>query len=395
MPKKQVITEFLATISPSYNVQQWQRASSDIGNKINTVLGKVVLRGVDDQIKQLQQKLDQLTQKRDLISRSIRQSNQQRDSLLTQIADIDKDDKLSEEEKAERKAPLQSQLKNVEDILKKQRGAQESIVSQIGDTSSALDATNTKLGNFSSGLSKGSGYLAAFIAAVKIAWEAAQKIADEAAEFSNQFVSQGSIFVNTDIRDMMSKFGISSEQAQSMNAASSALGIDLTDYSKLTAGQRQAFDELMQHYQQGLDSIDDHKLERFNDAVQEYQMTVVEFQMDLQLAFQKILAESDALPQLLETIGDILGTITDIVSSDAFQTAADIILGIINGILEFVSVPLNFIGWLFGGGGDDSSSSTTNNTTNNNNITVNNANGVSGQQLALDLSMQLQNATTP
>ena len=52
-------------------------------------------------------------------------------------------------------------------------------------------------------------------------------------------------------------------------------------------------------------------------------------------------------------------------------------------------------GGLFGGGNSRSSSSTTNNnTTNNNNVTVN-ANGVSGQQLALDLSMQLQNATTP
>ena len=394
MPSRQVITEFLATISPSYNIQQWQSAAGDIGNKLNVILGKTIFSGTNERIKELEKQLDILIQKRDAISKSIRQTSKQRESLLTQIEEIDKDTSLSDEEKTQRKAPLQEQLKNVEELLSKQRAAQKNVVDEINKTSATIDSTNTKLANFGGGLSKSVLYIAGFVMAVKKAWEAAQQIAEEASEISNRFISQSSIFVDTDIRDMMAKFGISSEQAQAMSAASEALGIDLSDYSKLTAAQRRAFDELMSHYQQGIDSIDDEKLQRFNESVQEYQLTVVEFQMDLQLAVQKILTESSAVPELLDNIGDFMESITNIISSDAFQTAADIILGIINGILEFATAPLNFIGNLFGGGSSNTST-TTNNTTNNNNFNINTSGGISSQQLALDLSMQLQNATTP
>lgn len=394
MPNRQVITEFLATISPSYNVQQWQSVAGDIGNKLNVILGKTIFSGTNERIKELEKQLDILIQKRDTISKSIRQTSNQRESLLTQIEEIDKDTSLSDEEKTQRKAPLQEQLKNVEELLSKQRAAQKNVVDEINKTSTTIDSTNTKLANFGGSLSKSVLYIAGFVTAVKAAWEAAQQIAEEASEISNRFISQGSIFVDTDIRDIMARFGISSEQAQSMSAASKALGIDLSDYSRLTAGQRQAFDELMSHYQEGIDSIDDEKLQKFNESVQEYQLTVVQFQMDLQLALQKILTESDAVPELLDTIGDAMESITKIISSDAFQTAADIILGIINGILEFATAPLNFLGSLFGGG-SSSTTTTTNNTTNNNNFNINTSGGISSQQLALDLSMQLQNATTP
>ena len=394
MPKKQVITEFLATISPSYNISQWESAGNNIGNKLNTVLGKVFLQGTNRQIQELEKRFEQLTKKRDLLARSIQKTSSERDSLLSQISAIDRDEKLSDEEKAERKLPLQDKLGNVESILSKQRNAQKGVLGELSETSTALDNANLKVANFGKGLTQSAGYMAIFVQAVKAAWEAAQKIAEEAVEFSNQFISQSSMFVDEDIRDLMAKFGISSEQAQSMNYASNALGIDLEEYSKLTEGQRKLFAELMQEYQEGLDSIDDQKLQRFNESVQEYQETTTKFQMKLQLSLYKILAESDAVPELLDTIGETLESITNIISSDAFQTAADIILGIINGILEFATAPLNFIGSLFGGN-DSGSSSTTNNNSTTNNININNNNKISGQELALQLSMQLQNATTP
>lgn len=395
MPKRQVIQEYLATISPSYNLQQWERTGNEIGGKLQTILGKTLFKGTNEQIQQIEKRIDQLTRKRDLISRSIQQSSQQRDSLLDKIRGIEDNEKLSDDEKAQQTAPLREELAKVEDVLKKQRTAQKGVVSELNTEQQALSAANGKLSGWSAGISKASAYLAIFITAVKVAWEAFQKLAEDAAEFSNKYVSQNSIFVDTDVRDMMARFGIGNEQAQSMLAASEGLGIDLSDYSRLTQAQRQAFDELMQHYQQGLDSIDPDKLDRFNSVVQEYQLTQLKFEMDMQLIWQKMLAESDALPQMLETVSDVLGTITDILGSDAFQTGAEILFGIINGILEFASAPLKLFGGLFGGGGSSKSSSTTNNnTTNNNNVTVN-ANGVSGQQLALDLSMQLQNATTP
>ena len=394
MPKRQVIQEYLATISPSYNIQQWEHTGNEIGGKLQTILGRTLFKGTNEQIQQIEKRIDQLTRKRDLISRSIQQSSQQRDSILSKIQGIEGNEKLSDEEKAQQTAPLREELSKVEKVLGKQREAQKGVVSELNAEQQALSAANGKLSGWTSGISKASGYLAAFVTAVKVAWEAFQKLAEDASEFSNKYVSQNSIFVNTDVRDMMARFGIGNEQAQSMLAASEGLGIDLSDYSRLTQGQREAFDELMRHYQQGLDSIDPDKLDRFNSVVQEYQLAQLKFEMDMQLIWQKMLAESDALPQMLETVSEVLGTITDILGSDAFQTGAEILFGIINGILEFASAPLKLFGGLFGGGSSSSSSTTNNNTTNNNNVTVNAA-GISGQQLALDLSMQLQNATTP
>lgn len=394
MPKRQVIQEYLATISPSYNIQQWERTGNEIGGKLQTILGRTLFKGTNEQIEQLKKRMEELARKRDTIARAIQQTSQRRDSILSQIQEIEGDTKLSQTQKDEKLAPLKKELADVENLLKKQRDAMKSIISELNTTKSSLSGAMEKIFGFGKNVQQASVILAAFITAVKVAWEAFQKLAEDASEFSNKYVSQNSIFVNTDVRDMMARFGIGNEQAQSMLAASEGLGIDLSDYSRLTQGQREAFDELMRHYQQGLDNIDPDKLDRFNSVVQEYQLTQLKFEMDMQLIWQKMLAESDALPQMLETVSDVLGTITDILGSDAFQTGAEILFGIISGILEFASAPLKLFGGLFGGGSSSSSSTTNNNTTNNNNVTVN-ASGVSGQQLALDLSMQLQNATTP
>jgi hypothetical protein len=195
------------------------------------------------------------------------------------------------------------------------------------------------------------------------------------------------MFVNTDTRDVMGKFGVNAKTAQSLTAVSSQLNIDLSDYSKLTYGQRKAFSDLMQHYQAGLDSIDTAKLDKFNKATQEYQLMQAKFNLDLKLSITKMLSESEGASKVLETITGSMEDISKILSSDGVAKGFDFFMGAINGILKFVTTPLNWLGNMFGG-----SSSTTTNKTATVNTTINSYGGTSPEQLAIDIGMQVQGA---
>ena len=260
--------------------------------------------------------------------------------------------------------------------------------------SDLLDEANGKLSKASKGLSTASIFLGVFVASVKTASNAAKELSNAMSEVSNRYITNESIFFNEDIRDIMAKFGIDSSTAQAMQAAMDALNIDIEDFAKLPEGTRKAFDDLMKHYQDGINSLDTNKLDRFNEVVQQYQLRKVKFEMDLQLIYMKLLTQSDALPNLLETIGNALDSITTILDSDAFQVGFEILSGLINGILEFATAPLNLIGKLFGEG-NSSNVVNNNNTANTNTFNINGNYGTSSKQLAMDIAMQLQNVTTP
>ena len=231
-------------------------------------------------------------------------------------------------------------------------------------------------------LQSASMYLSLFSEAVDYAKETALKFADKAVEASQKFVTQSSIFVDSGTRDTMGKYGVDSMRAQSINAASEGLGISMSDYAKLTQGTREAFADLMSHYEAGLRSIDTDKLDTFNKMVNEYQLSTVKFEMDMQILLTKMLTESDALPELLEVFTDAMSDITSLMSSDAFKVGADILISLIKGILEFASAPLDFgarLAGLFGGSSSSSSSQT--------------VEKVSTQQ-SIDLGLQLQTAMT-
>jgi hypothetical protein len=354
MPNSRFIDEYLVSVKPSFDKSAWSAASGNISEMLNNAFS-----GPQKEASKLQEEL-----------KNKLQANAERMAKIKA--------RLSEEGVGdEEKASLNEELKTLK--------------TDSQQLSTALQQSQKSSSAFSSGLTKGAGYLAAFTMAVSIAKEAALKLADAATEVSNKFISQSSIFVDTDVRDIMGKFGVNSTTAQAISESAGLLDIDLSDYSKLTQGQRKAFADLMQYYQDRIDQIDLQKLEQFNEATQEYQLMVAKFQMDLKLSVMEMLAESGALPELLETLSTFMGTITDILSSEAFKTGADIVIGIINGILKFVTAPFNFFGKLFSGGSD-----TTNNTSNtvNVNTTVNSSGGVDTEQLALDIGMQVQNALT-
>lgn len=193
----------------------------------------------------------------------------------------------------------------------------------------------------------------------------AQKLLDTSTEFSNKFVTSGSAFVNTNIRNKMLNYGVSSSTAQSISAAEGALGISASDYALLTQGQRDAFDELMGHYQKGIEKINTDKLDAFNESIQEYQLRWAEFNMDIELAFMRIFAESEPIQRLADTVMGFFESLAGILSSPAVQFGFDIFVEFLDSLISILSAPFKLFGGnLFGSGG---TSNTTNNTYNYNN----------------------------
>ena len=106
-----------------------------------------------------------------------------------------------------------------------------------------------------------------------------------------------------------------------------------------------------------------------------------------------MMAESDALPELLDALADGMQMITDILSSPLVKTGVEVILTLLRGILEFVNMAgrgITNFGKIVSGG---STNTTTNTTTNNKTINVKiSASATDTSQLASQIGLQLQNS---
>ena len=218
--------------------------------------------------------------------------------------------------------------------------------------------TTAKFGDLINGFSKGTAAIGAFVKSVEVAYQAFTEIADAAIEFSNKNISGSSIKVDTETRGYMAKFGVSSTEAQAMSAALETTGYSLEDIAVWTDAQKEHYAELMQVYQDGLNSLDPGKLEKFNTATQDYQATMDSFMLKLDLGLNKILASSSPLPDLLDTVGHSMETITEILNSPLIQFGFDVIVGVLDAIAHIADFLLSGVNFLLGGG---STSTTTNN----------------------------------
>ena len=164
--------------------------------------------------------------------------------------------------------------------------------------------------------------------------EVAKKVVTQVTNISNRFVSSQSMLVDKDTRNIMATFGVNAAGAQGIQAALSGSGMDVSDLGIATAGQRKLFSRLYGTYIEGINSIDPEKLEAFNENVQEYQALRAEFNIKVQTAIMKVLAQSDALPRLLDTLSTGLELVIDIMSSPGVAFAFDTVINFLNAILE-------------------------------------------------------------
>lgn len=230
----------------------------------------------------------------------------------------------------------------------------ESLKKQVG-TMDLTPGTPTKTGKFAvigvKLIEKISGAITAIQGSIEVT-QAVEKKADEivkqATKISNQFVSSQSMFVDKDTRNIMATFGVNATGAQGIQAALSGSGMDISDLGIATAGQRKLFSRLYGAYIEGINKIDPEKLEAFNENVQEYQALRAEFDIKIQTAIMKVLAESDALPRLLDTLSKGLELVVDIMSSPGVAFAFDTVINFLNAILEISNAFKSAGAWLLG-----------------------------------------------
>lgn len=344
--------EYLVSIKPDVDPNLWNQATGNIKSTIQKALFSPITKELDG----LRAKLKELTEQKAAI-----------DTKLKLGKDGDKE--LTEKQKEE----LTAQSKQLGETIK--------------NTESAIKTGEGELSKLSASFKTAGVWMTAYIAVVKSAIETAKKIVEQSKKISNQFVTQGSIQVDRDVRDVMGKFGVDTQTALGISTAAETLGYDINEYSKWTVAQRNAFAELMKEYQTGIDNINPEKLEAFNKATQEYQLMIAKFQVRMKVAITDLFASSDAVNSIMETFGKTMDNIATILESDAVKTGFDLIMGLIDGILKFATAPLNWLGSMFGGGGS---------TTNNKSVTVNNnissSRELNSEQLAVDIGLSVRNA---
>lgn len=170
--------------------------------------------------------------------------------------------------------------------------------------------------------------------------DTAQEYLEKASATSNKFVTGSSIFVDSSVKEKMMNFGVSSTQAQSIIAAEEALGVSSSDYATMTEGQMSAFTELIEYYQEGLNSLDADKLEQYNNVMQEYQLSMAKINMSMQLAMQKLFVNSEPLQRLADKVLDFMEGIVDVLSSDAAQVVFDTFITFLENVIGILSMPL-------------------------------------------------------
>lgn len=209
--------------------------------------------------------------------------------------------------------------------------------------------------------------LGAWITLLKKTYDSTENLLNVMSEASNKFITSSSMFVDRATRSTMMQFGVGSTQAQAINIAQEKLGISTSEMATLTKGQREAFAQLMKVYQEGIDSIDTNKLESYNKNVQRYEMIRAEFDIKREVAITKLFANASGIDKLIDHFGEFLDSVIDILESPAAQTAMDVFIGFLDGVMSFITNAAKLVNKI---PGFSSGNSVTNNTTTTNNYNV-------------------------
>lgn len=197
----------------------------------------------------------------------------------------------------------------------------------------------------------------------KKTYEMSVKLLNTMSEASNKFISSSSAFVDSGIKSIMATYGVSSTDAQAIQQAQKALKISTSDMATLTSRQREAFMHLMQVYQEGIDSIDTDKLERYNNNIQRYELIKAEFDIRREAAITKLFAESSGLENLINSFERFVDNVINILESPGAQAVMDAFIGFLTSVMDILSyMSVGLSGMLKG---KMTTSVTNNNTTNN------------------------------
>lgn len=353
-----VIQEYLYSLKPYINTGDWSKATGQIDQMV---------QNSTDKFNKYQ---------KDKLSVTLKQ--QEINQYKNTISDLTK----VYQETGDKE--IESKINAYKMFLDEAETGLDGLTTNLLKSEASLTSFDKGIGSVAGGMSKAAGVITATISTLQMAYEMAGKLAESAKQYSNQFVSSGSMFLDPSVKGLMAKFGTSAVDAQAIGSTMGVMGINEGDFATMLPGQRKAFDELMNYYKAGIEEIDPDKLERFNEATQQFQLMQAKFQLDMKTTIMDLFANNEKLPDMMDALGDTFDTIVSILGSPTAQFAFNTFTAFLTTLLDVLNGAGTAISWIMGG-----------NKSNNIKIdvkSINNNNVTSNNNTVREVSMQLENA---
>jgi hypothetical protein len=350
---KNVLGSYLYELKPYINTSEWKKASGEIdkalkSSKISYDEFEGKRKAYADTLAQAQKVEAQLN----IVKEQIKHTTD-----ATTLASLNKLQGSRAEEEHERTG-LEGSLQSLLEKLNLQK-ADLITSAQMTEMPSNLSKISGGLSKFASGITAAYGATTSFVESIKKAINTSIEIANKAAEMSNKLNAFGA-FGSMGTRDMMSRYGVSSTRANAMSTALAQMGLSESDIGRMTDKQRDAYDSLIQHFEDGIDRIDSTKLKEYYETMEDFQLAQAKWKMDLQNTILKIFAESDSFKKLTGSLANFFEKSIEFLESPIVQWFFDV-------FIEFLSSLVDFASWVLGIFGGGNSSTTTNNNNNSRN----------------------------
>lgn len=246
----------------------------------------------------------------------------------------------------------------------------------LKDTAKTLTSIKSTSGAISKTVAGVAGPIAIIIASVKVLYDMFKKLTDKATEFSNKMITASSAFVNKETRDLIGRFGVSSQTATGMSSVMNLMGISVDDMKRLTPGQMTLYSNLMNQWTQGMNSIDPRKMKLFNEVMQGFQSEMASAKLELQIQLYQMLVDlAPSLGYLFKSFISFFKSISDFITSPTIQQFISFFATILGLFTNIATIILDATTGNWGKLGEDiknlaGGTTTTSNTTYNINSTT-------------------------
>lgn len=352
---KNVLGSYLYELKPYINTSEWKKASGEIdkalkSSKISYDEWSNKKKEYDATVKEAERIKSQL----EIVKQQIKNTTDESELAVLKRLRGAAPDKVHE------RTGLEGDLRTLIEHLNLQSADLASSSQMVEMPSkSKLSKIFGGLSKFASGITAAYGAITSFVESMKKAINTSIEIANKAAEMSNKLNAFGA-FGSMGTRDMMSRYGISATSANAMTTALAQMGLSESDIGRMTDKQRDVYDSLIQHFEDGINRIDSTKLEEYYETMEDFQLAQAKWKMDLQNTVLKIFAESDSFKKLTGSLANFFEKSIEFLESPVVQWFFDV-------FIEFLSSLVDFASWVLGIFGGGSSNTTTNNNNNSRN----------------------------
>lgn len=375
---EKIVESYLYELKPYVNTSAWRKASGDIDKALkSSSITYDEFAGKKNQyletVKRMQQVQDQLKQVDKLISKASGDELARLNKFKGFKSYIDENGVRIHGE------GLLGEFDELEQSAARQKIDLETASPNVSGKSKFA----ASLAKFSGSITQAAGKVTAFIGAMQKGIETALELADKASQMANKLNTSGG-FMDMGTRDTMARYGVDAVTANAMTSALAQMGLSESDLGRMTEKQREVYDELINHFQEGINKIDAGKLEEFYETMDEFQLAQAKWKMDLQNSILKLFAESDSFKKLTGSLEKFFDATINFLESPLVQWFFDTFIEFLTAIVDFASWFLN----IFNPGG--SSSTTNNNNNSRNTYYIYGSDYASNDELARKIALETQ-----